>query len=472
MPPADGSNYWLYWSDSPEQNNFGVRVDKSGKRVWVMRHGRSLRRTLGDIRFTTLNAAIKKRNELLVEAEKGNVRVVSVQERKEVKKQQRIETDTFGGVLRDYVEKKRKSGGLPLKERTKADYLAMIEAGGVMASGKPKKDGELYPLANKPIASITGDDIRDLFIELQKRGRGKERRAAYAMQVLRAVLNWAGVKVTDNPLGKDVAGRERIVIAGSKQAPNPIPPEYLGKWWSEATKATADGRGKESAEYLRFKLLTGCRGVEIKGDAYENEPMRVRDVDLVGGRIILKDTKNRKNHTLLLSTQALVIAKKQVEGKKANDLLFDLKYPRRILLAINSAAGLPETAHDEHSLRDTFASIADELVSQYTLKKMMNHSSSGDVTGHYVGKGEAQLRAGWQAVADFIEEQAKPFSGQAAVQEVEDDIGTVEDVINLMSVVANQTEDMEAPKAKRPAKKPKVKPVAAPSPVMAQASLF
>jgi hypothetical protein len=41
------------------------------------------------------------------------------------------------------------------------------------------------------------------------------------------------------------------------------------------------------------------------------------------------------------------------------------------------------------------------------LKRMMNHAAAGDVTlGHYVAKSEAQLRAGWQAVADFVEEAA------------------------------------------------------------------
>jgi hypothetical protein len=39
---------------------------------------------------------------------------------------------------------------------------------------------------------------------------------------------------------------------------------------------------------------------------------------------------------------------------------------------------------------------------------MMNHASAGDVTlGHYVAKSEAQLRAGWQAVAGFVEEAAR-----------------------------------------------------------------
>ena len=55
-------------------------------------------------------------------------------------------------------------------------------------------------------------------------------------------------------------------------------------------------------------------------------------------------------------------------------------------------------------LRATSASIAEELVSSAALKRMLNHAVGADVTlGHYVGKSEGQLRAGWQTVADFID---------------------------------------------------------------------
>ena len=61
-----------------------------------------------------------------------------------------------------------------------------------------------------------------------------------------------------------------------------------------------------------------------------------------------------------------------------------------------------------HGLRATLASIAEELVSSALLKRMMNHAAAGDVTlGHDMAKSEAQLRAGWQAVANFVEEAAR-----------------------------------------------------------------
>ena len=93
------------------------------------------------------------------------------------------------------------------------------------------------------------------------------------------------------------------------------------------------------------------------------------------------------------------------EPMKAEDPLFPIVDARKTLAWINERAG---TIVQGHGLRATFASIAEELVSSALLKRMLNHATAGDVTlGHYVAKSEAQLRAGWQAVADFVEETAK-----------------------------------------------------------------
>ena len=73
----------------------------------------------------------------------------------------------------------------------------------------------------------------------------------------------------------------------------------------------------------------------------------------------------------------------------------------KTLDAINADAGV--VGITPHKLRHTFASVAEELVSGYALKRMLNHTESSDVTGsNYVGKSENQLRVAWQTVADFI----------------------------------------------------------------------
>jgi hypothetical protein len=306
---------------------------------------------------------------------------------------------TLAKALREYVDKKRRAkDGLPLKARTKSDYLAMVEPGETTKNGKKLADGLLYQLADKLLVKLTSDDIRNQHSALVKRSK---RQADYAMQVLRAAMRWHGVVVPGNPLGRETAGRDRIVLAPAKGNPAPIPPERLGAWWRMSGKAPS----RVAADYYRFQLLTGCRGGEIHGDKrYNYPPIRVGDVDCDAGKVVLRDTKNRSDHKLLLARQALEIAAKHCAGRKPDDVLFPITDARKTLKWINAQA---KTNVQGHGLRDTFASIAEELVSGGLLKRMLNHSVAGDVTlGHYVGKSEAQLRAGWQTVADFIEAAA------------------------------------------------------------------
>ena len=324
---------------------------------------------------------------------------------------EREEGVTLAKALREYVEKKRRAkDGLPLKARTRADYLAMLEPGRTSTKGKKFADGELYPLADKLLSKINADDIRAIYTGLLKRSL---RQATYSMQVMRAVLRWHGMIIPDNPLGRDTAGRDRIVLAPQRGNPSPIPPERLGAWWRAAAAAPSTIAG----DYYRFQLLTGCRGVEIHGSKrHDYPPIKVGDVDRQSGKIVLRDTKNRSDHKLLLSRQALAIVDRNCSGRKADEPLFPLVDARKTLAWINAQAG---TKVQGHGLRATFASIAEELVSGGVLKRMLNHAAGGDVTlGHYVAKSETQLRAGWQTVADFVETVAAAAQSPARPRRV------------------------------------------------------
>jgi integrase len=315
---------------------------------------------------------------------------------------------TFAEALREYAERKRRSkDGLALKARTRADYLGMITPGRIGRDGQRFADGELVPLAALNLSDITAEAIRQTY---ERCARKSPRRATYAMQVLRAVLRWHGAVIAGNPLSKDTAGRQRIVLANAGGDPSPIPAERLGAWWNAAGQAAS----RVAADYYRFQLLTGCRGVEIHGHKKLGyAPLKVGDVDLAGARVVLKDTKNRSDHRLLLSTQALQIVREHCKGKEAEEALFPVVDARKTLRAINRAA---QTHVQGHGLRATFASVAEGLVSAAVLKRMMNHAVTADVTlGHYVAKSDAQLRAGWQAVADWIEQEAAIATRLAAV---------------------------------------------------------
>jgi len=124
--------------------------------------------------------------------------------------------------------------------------------------------------------------------------------------------------------------------------------------------------------------------------------------EVKGRRVRLVDTKNRTDHTVVLADQAAALVGWHADGKKPGETVFGVGDTRAALRKINAAAGTPKVT--PHKLRHTFASIAEGVTTVYVLKRMLNHSDTGDVTGeHYVSVSDVKLRAGWQAVADFIE---------------------------------------------------------------------
>ncbi len=387
--PASGSAKEFHYC--PVTTGFGLRVSSSGDIAYFMErriNGKSTRRTLGKaVGAGAISADAARKLQITVSSElqQGVDRTIE-------RKAERAAGVTLADAVKVYVkEKRRAKDGLALKERTRNDYLAMVAPGGTRKNGSKFADGALCSIAGKPVSKITGDDIRKVYKAATAKS---QRQGTYAMQVLRAVLNWQGVEVPDSPLTKTTAGKDRIVLAPTKKAPRPIPPEQLGAWWKAATARTG-----VAADACRFILLTGCRPGEVFGDKFGNTGLLVGNVD--GDRLLLHDTKNRTDQTLFASKQVLEILETNCKGKKPTDKVFDILDPGKTLDAINRDAGV--TGITPHKLRHTFASVADELVSGYAVKRMLNHTlDGGDVTGGYIGKSDAQLRAAWQTVADAI----------------------------------------------------------------------
>ena len=391
------AGYVVHWC--PNTPGFGLRVSKTGDRAFIAERrveGKTIRRTLGKAMggkaagAISIDAARKLQVVVSSELQGGVDRAEVTRERR---KSDKLDALTLAAAVEMYVKgKKRDKDGLGLKERTKSDYLGMIAKGGTKKDGEPLADGMLYCISKKSIQKLTAAQIREAYAAAERRGA---RQAVYAMQVLRAVLNWHGVHVPNSPLDRNTAGRDQIVMTSSAGKPKPIPPERLKAWW----KAASAHAGDATVDGLRFILLTGCRPGEVFGNAHE-PGLLVKDVDLLGKRLVMVDTKNRRDHDVALSSQAFEIVEAHCKGKGPRQNVFDDSNRKGLLSKINSTANVKVSSH---RLRHTFASIAAEIVSSFALKKMMNHTNAGDVTGtFYVGSSENQLRLGWQSIADFI----------------------------------------------------------------------
>jgi integrase len=311
-----------------------------------------------------------------------------------VKRETKANSLTLGEAVERYVADKHRKDGLLLKERTRNDYTAMLKPPRLTSKGKHTKGGPLARLAGKSIYGLTADEIKDTHVENQT--LHGVRQASYAMQTLKAVLRYYGVKIPQDPLDKSTREADRIHIMKAGVAPRePIKQlsAGLGIWW----RALQTMPQSAVSDYLAFLAFTGCR---------PGEPLKVLAGDLVNGEITLLDTKNRSSHTLLLSRQALAIAQRNAESKAATERLFTVTPAQANALAheLSAKTGLSFVPKMTRSL---FASTAEKLVTFGVLKGLMNHKQKSDLLNtNYIEKTEDELRAGWQKVADHIEAAA------------------------------------------------------------------
>lgn len=379
----------------------GIRISHKGSMSWFLERridGKNVRRTLGDANgpaAMSRSEAISKSKDVEQDVKKGNDKVTV---KKAVKKEVVKQSITFGAALKHYVTtKERKGDSLPLKERTRADYLGMIEAPRKMKNGNVTKGGSLHLLADKPLTEITCTDIIDIRATIEGR-----RRRDYAMQVFRAVMRHNGIKMADDPFDATTAPVNRITIASARSQKNPMTKVNLGKWWNACDTI----RSPVAADALKALLLSGCRPVEFGGDNYGNEPLLVGDVNLVEKKFTLADPKNRRSHTVFMSEQLLEIVARNCEGKKPADAVFPVADLGKSMRSVCKAAGMLPDAHTPSDTRSTFGSIAATLVAHSAVQKMMNHAGGDVTTQHYVHLDGDFLRQCWQQVATYVIEQS------------------------------------------------------------------
>jgi hypothetical protein len=125
---------------------------------------------------------------------------------------------TFGEALRAYV-KDDSARPMPLKERTRSDYLGMIRPAADGSEGPKHEPGRLWMLADRQLATLTGGELKELHQRLAKKGRTF---AAYGMRVTRAVLNYEGVRLSDVRF----RGRHRSAIASCCRLQKSVPESF------------------------------------------------------------------------------------------------------------------------------------------------------------------------------------------------------------------------------------------------------
>lgn len=374
LPPQTGQ---LYVRDTV-QKGFGARFSAGGgisTYVESRLGGDTIRRTLGPWPNLSIEKARKLAKIILGEIAQGI-------DRKAIARNSKAKTVTLSEAFEQFKQT-RKS----LTERTKSDYEYSFK--------------RLIPDWLKiPWVSITREMVLKRHAEVGKANGSAT--ANHLMRALGSVLR-SSMKCYRAPDGTMLVPECPTSILSDAHAWFPknakdtyIKPQQL-KAWFDAVQLIAN---KGAADYLVLLILTGLRRSEAACLKWEC-------VDLQNRTITIEITKNKRKHVIPISDYLLTMLTRRKEDAK-NDFVFPgdgktghIVEIKKNVAAVEKSSGLKFTLHD---LRRTFITIAESLdISAYAVKRLANHSMSGDVTAtHYIVFDIERLRDPMEKINRYI----------------------------------------------------------------------
>jgi integrase len=380
---APTAGYDLYWDT--ELTGFGLRVTPTRKSFFVQKRVRGTRRQprlpLGQYGLITPDQARAEAVKALGDMERGIDRIR--QERAE-----RLAGVTLEQAYVDYIKAK------PLAPNTRHDYERAMS-------------GIFRAWREETLTSITGGMVSRLFQQESQRAPVQTNRH---FRFLRALLGWAMWKYARDD-GTPLMPANPCDILTKLKAWNEVKRRQryveqaqLRPFMQAIALSPHDhGQRRDVKDLCALLTLTGLREQEGCG-------LRWADVDVDRCLLTVRATKNGKDHTLPIGgwLASRLAERRGLTGKSpfifpADNAKGHLVYHRKDVLALVEASGVQFRLHD---LRRTFASIVnhhlERSLSAYTIKRLMNHSSGGDVTAGYIQHPIETLREPMEMVENFV----------------------------------------------------------------------
>ncbi len=381
---------------------FGVRVSPTTKTYFVMArvNGKLTRVTIGKHGSPkTADGARKEAKGILGDMTKGI-------DHNQEKVKARVRGLTLKEIIEQYFETQS------IKTSTADNYSLLL-------------DTHLSDWKKKPLKEITREMVSARHLNISK--NSGQASANNVMKVLRLMYNHAAGKYPDtlpeNPVKVLSNARQWNKI---KRRGTCLQEHELAVWW----KALDAVQTPATRDFFKLLLFTGLR----KDEALS---LKWTQVDFEGKTFTILDPKNNNDLTLPMSTTITEIFKDRLKCRE-NDFVFPGPgktghlietrkqighVERETLKIINGCADDAELAkmqkeHPDkvkpglsfmpHDMRRTFATIAENLVSYTELKRLLNHSSEGDVTQGYLIISTEKLREPMQRITDAIVKAVMP----------------------------------------------------------------
>lgn len=256
---------------------------------------------------------------------------------------------------------------------------------------------------NVPLTEITDILFVDKCSEIRKTSGVAQ--AAFASRVFKAVYSFAAFRHKFPLTDFSKALRYSGLSLHSPRKKSYIPNHKRSSWLSVVLSLSSTREERTARDIFLLGIFLGLRKKELM-------TLEWGDVDFDERKITLRNTKNHKDHVLplcdflvkrLKDRRSSVHGNYVFPGKTGKSPIRDIDDMR---LRVIEQSGVPFTLHD---LRRTFATIASDLgISPYTIKRLLNHSSAGDVTAGYVVHTVDSLRDTMEKIGKEITKNVGP----------------------------------------------------------------
>lgn len=357
-----------YYDD--EVPKLSCRVSQTGKKSFSVvkwKDGKTQRVTLG---ATDEISVVEARKQALKALTTLNAGVSPTKQ----KQQAKLQSTKLVDVLEQYLTDR------DLKASTVKSYRYMLRLG-------------CSDWLDKPVSKITESMVLKRHSELTQKGKTTTNTI---MRVLRLTLNYAEAvgMISDNPTR--ILSKTRSWHKNNRKQ-RVIQSTELKAWY----EAVLELDNFKATVYLFTILYMGLRSNEALSLEWQH-------VNLKDKTLTVFDTKNRTDLTLPIPNILVPFyqALKDRTGRSkwvfsATDPTKHMWLPQKPIDAVIGKSGITFSSHD---CRRTFATIAEAVnLPLTTIKKLMNHTTSNDVTGGYIITEEDTLRDAINKIADYIQ---------------------------------------------------------------------
>ena len=262
-----------------------VRATAAGAKSFVFEaklNRQTIRRTIGDVRAWSIEAARTEANRLRVMFDGGT-------DPREVERQQEADKAaktaaaaahalTVGEVWPLYLETGRPKRRDAWKPRYRADLEAMAAPG-----GEPKKRGQgltrpgpLSPLLALPLTAINEDSLKSWF---DREAVAGAHQAARALMMFRGFLRWCAARAEYRKLIDRDAGKAAAIVESlpsNTRRTDALESAQVPGWWQGVEQLS----NRTASAYLRGLLLTGARREELAALTWANVDFQWRKLTI------------------------------------------------------------------------------------------------------------------------------------------------------------------------------------------------